>query len=75
MSALEDFERRVTRAARAPHIDEDEAERRGYDSVVSGPNMVNCHFAIFATKANTTAWERGRDRALSLKSRTTPDVG
>ena len=39
------------------------AFKQGYDSVVSGPDLVNCHFSVFATPENTKAWERGAAEA------------
>lgn len=41
----------------------------GWDSVISGPDMANCHFGWFLSPESTKEWERGRDAAKS-KSRT-----
>lgn len=41
----------------------------GYDSIVNGPDMENCHFAWFNSPEKTKEWEHGRDNALKL---TTP---
>ena len=46
-------------------MDEDEAYKRGRDYALNGATDHNCNFAIFCTKANTAAWERGRDEAIA----------
>lgn len=38
----------------------------GYDSVVNGDDMENCHFAWFTSPEKTKEWERDRDEALKL---------
>ena len=35
----------------------------GYDSVIHGANMTNCHFSLFATEDSTKEWERGVQEA------------
>ena len=37
--------------------------KNGYDSVINGADMTNCHFSNFTSKEKTTEWERGRDAA------------
>lgn len=44
-------------------IDEEHAERMGYDCGKNGPNETNCHFSLFSLPELTRAWERGKARA------------
>ena len=46
-----------------PIYDEDYCYRMGKDCAINGANETNCHFAIFATKEKTKAWERGNKEA------------
>lgn len=41
----------------------------GWDSMMSGPDMVNCYFGWFTSPESAREWQRGRDAAKS-KSRT-----
>ena len=34
--------------------------KMGYDSAINGANTTNCHFGLFATREQTSEWERGR---------------
>ena len=36
-----------------------EAYDKGYDSIATGPNIINCHFALFRHRTLTEAWENG----------------
>ena len=33
--------------------------KMGFDAAKNGANTTNCHFTLFATKAQTAEWERG----------------
>ena len=37
-----------------------ECYERGYDSAISGEDMVNCNFSLFSSPDRKDAWERGR---------------
>jgi len=44
-------------------INEEHAERMGFDCGKNGPNQTNCHFSIFGSPELTRAWEKGKKRA------------
>lgn len=52
-------------------INEEYAERMGYDCEWNGADMTNCHFSLFAKPELTAAWERGKRRAEANKRTTT----
>ena len=51
-----------------PIGDLDHCEAMGFDSVKSGADEKNCHFAIFGTREGMMAWERGKRRAEEEES-------
>ena len=40
--------------------DEEYAYKTGEACALSGANTTNCHFSIFSTWQNTTAWKQGK---------------
>ncbi len=53
-----------------PKRDMEYAYEMGRDCGINGANETNCHFAIFSSPENTTAWERGkRDAGKGNKKR------
>lgn len=46
------------------------AYKMGKDCSLNGANTKNCHFSIFATRKNTTAWEQGKSAGEASKKMT-----
>jgi ribosome modulation factor len=45
------------------------AREAGIDCGLNGPNTTNCHFAHFATPAQTAAWEGGKRHGSDERAR------
>lgn len=52
---------------------EEHAERMGFDAGYNKPDETNCHFSLFATRALTTAWERGKKRGEEKRASPSTD--
>lgn len=52
-----------------PHHSTEHAYKMGYDYEMNGANETNCHFSIFSSKENATAWEAGKREAVQDKQR------
>lgn len=39
--------------------------KMGYDSIITGANVINSAFSLFSSAEKTKAWIKGRDDALN----------